>query len=200
MVASSLGQSRSVLNHKRRNSQSSFPLSEHRKRAREVDDSLPCRTLSIKPGTVRFSTDSQIFEIPNRACLSQEELNDVHMSREDQRRIYQEIGDILRSEKRGAAFDGAKFPSSSPKEHHEEDEEGLLGLETLLEQRGSGRSERMKTAISVIVGRQSNIDESWLQQHYRPLSDVSAKLARQRGIRDHEKTTLTTPSQIVVSR
>lgn len=190
------GPSRSVMNLKRGNSLTSSCRSEHRKRAREKD-SLSCAT--TKPMTVRFSTDSQIFEIPSRACLSQQEMNDVHMSREDQRRIYQEIAEILRAVKAGSDFEDVSLSSCSSMDN-EEDGEGLRGLEPLLEQRGSGRSERMKTAISVILSRQRNIDESWLKQHYRPLSDVSAKLARQRGIRDHEKTFSTIPSQIVMSR
>jgi hypothetical protein len=188
----------SALNLKRGNSVCLSSKSE-RKKAREVDSLSFTRTKQV---AVRFSTDSQIFEIPSRACLSQQEMNDVYMSREDQRRIYQEIAEILRAVKSGADFDDSKFSTSalSPSMIDEEDGEGLRGLESLLEQRGSGRSERMKTAISVIVLRQRNIDESWLVQHYRPLSDVSAKLARQRGIRDYENTFSTIPSNIVMSR
>lgn len=194
----SQGPSPSALNLKRGNTR---PLSYefvNRKKAREIDSSL--LFAKAKPPTIRFAADSQIFEIPSRMCLSKQELNDVYMNREDQNRIYNEIAEIIRAVKAGEVGDVDDVCKVSASTVEENDDDGLRGLETILEQRGSDRSERLKTAIAIVVLGQQNIDESWLEQHYRPLSDLSARLARQRAIRDHENSSSIFPRQIVMSR
>lgn len=47
---------------------------------------------------------------------------------------------------------------------------------------------------------QININESWLKKHYRPFSELSAKLARNRGLRDQEMAPSPIPRKIVMSR
>lgn len=45
-----------------------------------------------------------------------------------------------------------------------------------------------------------NINELWLKKHYRPFSELSAKLARSRGLRDQEMAPSLIPRKIVMSR
>mmetsp|Transcript_21687 Transcript_21687/g.51212 ORF Transcript_21687/g.51212 Transcript_21687/m.51212 type:complete len:408 (-) Transcript_21687:186-1409(-) len=92
-----------------------------------------------------------------------------------------------------------------------ENEEKYGCLESIIEQRDSDRSERMRLACSIILKAQSQSqsqpqpsssssssaalkkkgklppkpvinDDAWLDDHYRPISTIAAKLARNRGI------------------
>mmetsp|Transcript_28101 Transcript_28101/g.58383 ORF Transcript_28101/g.58383 Transcript_28101/m.58383 type:complete len:248 (+) Transcript_28101:164-907(+) len=101
-----------------------------------------------------------------------------------------------------------------------------LGLERILEQQDADRIKRMRSAIFVILQRQkqsrrllrgnrnpfsrgngetpkqqpSSISEHWLEKHYRPYSKVSAKLARNRALRDQELAPSLFPRKMVMAR
>lgn len=91
----------------------------------------------------------------------------------------------------------------NPDDDYDEDDD-FAGLESILEQRGSDRSERMDKAVTMIVERQCFglrvDDEAWLERHYRPLTSHAAKLARERGLRDHVAVPPSSPQAMVMAR
>mmetsp|Transcript_25672 Transcript_25672/g.47837 ORF Transcript_25672/g.47837 Transcript_25672/m.47837 type:complete len:196 (-) Transcript_25672:1478-2065(-) len=145
---------------------------------------------SLVQSRVRFRETRDVIEIPDRACLTEEEFNGMYMTDDDQKRIYLEIARTLQSLKKGNLDE-------------EEAEENMRGLESVVKQRNSDRSERMKTAISAVLKRQRfhDINETWLSVHYRPLSEEAARLARERAKRDEEENlALYHPKGIEMSR
>jgi len=170
----------------------------HNSKKARVAETADARTGASKNNTrneklnVTFSSSNDVFEITRR---TDEEKNDMHMSKEDQRFII-----------RGIVNDIRRFDC----------DEQLIeerGLERLVEQQASERIERVKSAICVILQRQRQsklfyttkkqiqiINEGWLEKHYRPFSKVSANLARTRGLRDQERAPSFYPRKIIMSR
>jgi len=156
--------------------------------------------------SVTFSTKNDIYEISRR---TKEEKVDMHMSREDQKLIIQEMSNAMhryyfeeQNQLKGVYVDDSNRKCIED-----------LGLERIIEQQDAGRIKRMKSAVYVILQRQrksrlfdsceketKSIDENWLQKHYRPLSKTSANLARSRGIRDQEMSPYLFPRKNVMVR
>ena len=134
----------------------------------------------------------------------------MHMSKEDQKTILLEVSDGLR---RFELYEQQQKEDLHTDYQYDKSIEEL-GLERIVEQQNSERLKRVKSAICVILKRQrqsqlfksfkkqqmQKINESWLQKHYRPFSELSAKLARNRGLRDQEMAPSHFPMQIVMSR
>jgi len=155
--------------------------------------------------TVTFSSKNDVFEITSP---TKEEKNDMHMSREDQRLIIREISNAIRRSDRSELQQLQCIHDDDVERKRIED----LCLERILEQQDSERTERVKSAICIILQRQRQsklfhspekqlqINEVWLEKHYRPFSKISAHLARSRGIRDQEMAPYLSPRKIVMSR
>mmetsp|Transcript_9535 Transcript_9535/g.28445 ORF Transcript_9535/g.28445 Transcript_9535/m.28445 type:complete len:220 (+) Transcript_9535:313-972(+) len=164
-------------------------------------------TCKARKSTVTFSLKDDVFEISQPTI---EEKKYMHMSREDQHTILLEISDALR---RFASYEQEQDEGLCAFDQYENDIMEL-GLERIVEQQSSDRIQRVKSAICVILQhqRQSQLrhpskkqqaytmSESWLQKHYRPFSQLSAKLARSRGLLDQEMAPSLFPRQIVMSR
>lgn len=169
--------------------------------------------------TVTFSSTNDVFEISRP---TREEKKYMHMSQGDQHQILLEISEALRREQQQQEA----FYSYTGDHHHCDNNNNNntieeLCLERIVEQQSSDRLERVKSGVCVILQRQRTqsqrfesssstntkrqqaqllLDESWLQKHYRPFSEVSSKLARSRGLRDQEMAPSLFPRLIVMSR
>ncbi|VEU41080.1 unnamed protein product [Pseudo-nitzschia multistriata] len=162
---------------------------------------------NIRKPTVTFSSKNDVFEIPRP---TNEEKKYMHMSSEDQRKTIVEIADALR---RLESYERKQNEASYYADETQHDDKMIeeLGLERIVEQQRSDRLDRVKSAIFVILQRQRqskilqsskklNIDEQWLKEHYRPFSELAAKLARSRGLRDEEMAPSLFPRLIVMAR
>lgn len=162
---------------------------------------------NTRESTVTFSSKNDVFEISRP---TKKENQNMHMSKEDQKTILLEVSDGLR---RFELYEQQQKEDLHTDYQYDKSIEEL-GLERIVEQQNSERLKRVKSAICVILKRQrqsqlfksfkkqqmQKINESWLQKHYRPFSELSAKLARNRGLRDQEMAPSHFPMQIVMSR
>lgn len=136
--------------------------------------------------TVRFASTWEVHEPTSGSSLTEEEANALYMSDADQKRIFQEISEILRKATAGSVGD------DTARESDDEPEEGIDGLECILQPNKTNRAQRMRAALEAILKRQffHQIDEHWLSNHYRPLLEESKRLARERAIRDEDEVKL----------
>ncbi len=160
--------------------------------------------------SVRFSSENEVFEITRP---TQEEKLDMHMSKEDQKLIIQEISDAIHNVHKDNMYSQNLADDSDNKFIQE------LGIQRILQQQEAARIDRVKSAIFVILQRQRQaklfrrsklfysaqestqvISESWLEKHYRPFSKVSSELARSRGLEDQETAPYLFPRKIVMVR
>eukprot|EP00536_Pseudo-nitzschia_multiseries_P002602 jgi/Psemu1/301459/fgenesh1_kg.35_\ len=163
----------------------------------------------VRKPTVTFSSEIDVFEISRPTV---EEKKYMHMTREDQKLIILEISDALR---RFASYEQQQQQQGHCSCDEHENDLKELGLERIVEQQCSDRIDRVKSAICVILQHQRHsqqsrnasekqqthaMTESWLQKHYRPFSQLSAKLARSRGLRDQEMAPSLFPRQIIMAR
>jgi hypothetical protein len=141
--------------------------------------------------SVRFNYNIQVHEIPNRRCLSEQELNDLYLNKTEQKQIVKEIITTVRDFRLQQDVDGSDSPTH----------EALRGLEAFTRQ-DADRVQRLRKAISVVLRRQriAPIDEIWLLTDYRPFSEAATKLAGNRGLRDQELVPSSVPRRIVMAR
>jgi hypothetical protein len=146
----------------------------------EVNDKL---SATKKRGrTVNFSDTVKVHMIPSRKQFSKEEIRDYYLSRNDQDRIRGEIKVCLKRVVKG--------------DLDEKEEEELRGLECYTTpQACHERSQRIKVAIDVVMRQQSSgfLDDEWLSQIYRKLTQYSANSAYVRGLMDQQKNLASPP-------
>jgi len=161
---------------------------------------------------VRFSlSENKVFEVERP---TREEKINMHMTKEDQRGIIEEVSNAIRRADRDDLQQHNGADDSDSNKFIEE-----LGIERILQQQEIERTTRVKSAICVILQRQLQarlfrrsqffytsteqtkiIDENWLEKHYRPFSKKSSDLARSRGLQDQEMAPYLFPRKIVMSR
>ncbi len=139
---------------------------------------------------VKFVGDHRIIEIANRQSFSQQDLNNLYLSKSEHNRIQMEIVEVIREYRLGQISWGGK------------EIERLRGLEPLTNHDDQGRLSRMKGAVSAVIQRQLNgvIDEIWLSKVYRPYSRKAQSLAHKRAEKDSLAAFSDAPRMIVMSR
>ncbi len=159
---------------------------------------------------VRFSSKNEVIEIAPR---TREEKLEMHMTKEEQRLIMQEITEGVRR------FDRHNLKQQVGGDDSENTVISELGIERILQQQEATRINRVRNAKRVILQRQRQIklfkrsqlfcgptertkaiDDNWLEKYYRPFSKVSSELAHSRGLEDQEMAPYLTPRQIIMSR
>jgi hypothetical protein len=137
----------------------------------------------------------------------------MHMTKEDQRIIIQEISDAIRR----CNSDDLLPPHDGDDSDNKFIEE--KGIQRILQQQELARVNRVRNAKNAILQRQQQsklfrrsqmyyfptehreiINESWLEKHYRPFSKVSSDLARSRGLEDQEMAPYLTPRKMFMVR
>ena len=148
------------------------------------------RKITQGASSVRFNDDIQIQEIPDRSILSQDQRNQMYLSRDDQLLIYKEIASVIEKTV------NEKFDESYEEDAHAE----LRGLESIA--RLDSARIQQRRAVSIVLRRQliGKIDEAWLALVYRPFSEAAARLAYRRGLRDQEVAPSPVPKQKVMIR
>lgn len=146
--------------------------------------------------SVRFANDIKTMrEIPSRRYFSKQELRDIYLSKEEQKKICRDIVSMV----------AAVMEEQNHEEHlcdvDTEEDDRMRGLE-LFTHRDVERTRRMKRAISAVLRRQmtGKIDEGWLLIAYRPFSKAATALAYKRGLRDQELAPSPVPRQVVMVR
>lgn len=159
---------------------------------------------------VRFSSKNEVIEIAPR---TREEKLEMHMTKEEQRLIMQEITEAVRR------FDRHNLKQQVGGEDSENTVISELGIERILQQQEVTRIIRVRNAKIAILQRQrqikifkrsklfcgpteqtKTIDENWLEKYYRPFSKISSELAHSRGLEDQEMAPYLTPRQMIMSR
>ena len=137
---------------------------------------------------VRFASLSENLEVPDTESLTEQEMNAMHMTQEDQKRTFVEISETLA--KAGAALaenlKQRRIGADTICDLEAAGNEEIRGLECIVQKRNSNRGKRMKAAVNAVMKRQAvhGIDEAWIISDYRPLLEESKKLARERGLQD----------------
>lgn len=159
---------------------------------------------------VRFSSKNEVFEI---AARTREEKLEMHMTKEDQRLIIQEVTEAIHR------FDSDNLEPEIGGEDSENTAIAELGIERILQQQEPSRMNRVRCAKSVILERQRQaklfkrsqlfygtseqtqvINESWLEKHYRPFSKMASELAHNRGLEDQELAPYLIPRKMIILR
>ena len=154
-----------------------------------------CKNAPRPPAkTVRFACALEVHEHTSGTSLTEEEANAVYMSDADQKRIFQEISETLRKATARSVGD------DSTRESDDETEEGIDGLECIIQANKTNRAQRMRAAVEAILKRQffHEIDEQWLSNHYRPLVEESKHLARERAIRHEDEMKLSSSTTTIL--
>ncbi|KAL3912467.1 MAG: hypothetical protein SGARI_001141 [Bacillariaceae sp.] len=136
--------------------------------------------------TAASSPKHHNFEISDRDSLTEQEMNAMFVTQEDQKRIFVEISETLAKAGKAVAKKRRRNGVATISELEAAGNEGIRGLECIVQKRNSTRGKRMKAAVNAVMKRQAahDIDEAWIATAYRPLLVESKKLARERGLKD----------------
>jgi hypothetical protein len=171
---------------------SSLTERKRRRLSSDTDSSIITKSSSdstmTSPRHVRFASDSLNHEIADTGRLTEQEMNAMFMTHEDQKRIFIEISQTLAKATASAAKNGKRKRNICDTiiDLEASGNEGIRGLECIVQKRNSNRGKRMKAAVNAVMNRQAHheIDEAWIVNDYRPLLEESKRLARERGLKD----------------
>eukprot|EP00934_Nitzschia_sp_Nitz4_P005439 Nitzschia sp. Nitz4//scaffold6_size259037//94773//95315//NITZ4_001065-RA/size259037-processed-gene-0.67-mRNA-1//-1//CDS//3329556866//5429//frame0 len=165
--------------------QPEYPILISHKRPRP---SKPDRSVQFAPLETNL-----VIEVPRRQDLSDEELQDLFITKEEQKRIHRDILLLIRDMR----LDD-RIPSRSPSTV-----EGYRGLESLANPNDNGRKHRLSRAIYAVIRRQREkrpMDEMWLSTVYGPYSRTARDLALKRAEADRVEAFTDAPQNAVLAR
>lgn len=140
----------------------------------ELDDSKYPPSAPTKTKSVRFSTYSELYYVPNRDDYDQQEMSAVHMSESDQERIMNENHYTLWKMKQGI------YPDSQI--------EYFRGLEAGIETFHLQRKHFVRDSVSAVLRQQKErgrvLEPSWVEHYYTKITAPSVFNAIRIGLWD----------------